>query len=177
MTEYFDFEDGNGLVPAHRHSNGGGWVADTAYVAPTAYVGPNARVYHNARVCDYVIIYDYSEISGNAEIYNHVTIYKNVKVYDNARVYDDTRIYGETRIFGDSRISGDSKVYGIKRSDGRFFNYWPDVNGVMKVQAGYRDFTMEEAEEHWKKTPLGDETMGILKSLKRLSKVKPEGCV
>lgn len=26
----FDFEDGNGLVPAHQHKNGGGWVADTA---------------------------------------------------------------------------------------------------------------------------------------------------
>ena len=29
----FDFEDGNGPVPAHRHSNGGGWVADTAQVS------------------------------------------------------------------------------------------------------------------------------------------------
>ena len=39
----FDF--GNGLVDAHKHLNGGGWVADTAQVAETAYVGPNAQVY------------------------------------------------------------------------------------------------------------------------------------
>lgn len=39
MTTTFDFEDGNGPVPAHQHSNGGGWVADTATVADTAYVG------------------------------------------------------------------------------------------------------------------------------------------
>ena len=26
-----DFKDGKGPVPAHQHSNGGGWVADTAY--------------------------------------------------------------------------------------------------------------------------------------------------
>jgi hypothetical protein len=55
------------------------------------------------------------------------------------------------------------------------------MSGVMKVQAGCRDFTMKEAKKHWRVTrggtPLGDETMEILKSLKRLSKVKPEGCV
>ena len=41
----FDFEDGNGPVPAHKHPNGGGWVADTATVADTAYVGANAEAY------------------------------------------------------------------------------------------------------------------------------------
>ena len=46
----YDFNDGNGPVPAHRHSNGGGWVADTATVADTAYLGPTAHVYGNARV-------------------------------------------------------------------------------------------------------------------------------
>ena len=45
MTTY-DF--GFGYVPAHRHLNGGGWVADTASVAETAYVGPNALVSGNA---------------------------------------------------------------------------------------------------------------------------------
>jgi NDP-sugar pyrophosphorylase family protein len=44
----FDF--GFGPVPAHRHKNGGGWVADSATVADTAYVGPNARVFGKARV-------------------------------------------------------------------------------------------------------------------------------
>ena len=44
----FDF--GDGPVAAHRHPNGGGWVADTASVADTAFVGPDARVYGNALV-------------------------------------------------------------------------------------------------------------------------------
>ena len=48
MMTQFDF--GDGPVPAHRHSNGGGWVADTAHVADTAYVGRNARVSVNAWV-------------------------------------------------------------------------------------------------------------------------------
>lgn len=49
-AQAFDFCDGKGLVPAHRHVNGGGWVANTAYVSDSAYVGPNAQVYGNARV-------------------------------------------------------------------------------------------------------------------------------
>jgi hypothetical protein len=63
----FDF--GNGPVPAHQHSNGGGCVADTAKVADTAYVGPDAQVY---------------DVEG--EIHN-LTLYTgdcNARVYDNA---------------------------------------------------------------------------------------------
>ena len=48
MMTQFNF--GHGLVPAHQHPNGGGWVADTAHVADTAYVGPDAQVYDNATV-------------------------------------------------------------------------------------------------------------------------------
>jgi hypothetical protein len=43
----FDFQDGKGPVPAHQHSNGGGWVADTA------------KVYGNAKVSD-------AKVSGDA---------------------------------------------------------------------------------------------------------------
>ncbi len=48
----FDFGDGKGPVPAHKHPNGGGWVADTASVADTAYVGPDAWVFGKAQVGD-----------------------------------------------------------------------------------------------------------------------------
>lgn len=51
----FDF--GDGPVPAHQHSNGGGWVADTAHVDETAYVGPDARVYGDARVSGAARVY------------------------------------------------------------------------------------------------------------------------
>jgi hypothetical protein len=50
MTQTFDFGDGRGPVPAHQHTNGGGWVSDTATVHDTAYVGPDALVYGDARV-------------------------------------------------------------------------------------------------------------------------------
>ena len=45
----YDF--GWGPVPAHRHKNGNGWVADTAYVEDTAWV------------------YDTASVSGNAQVY------------------------------------------------------------------------------------------------------------
>lgn len=52
--ETYDFNDGNGPVPAHRHKNPdgslGGWVADTAYVSETAHLGLKAQVYGNAFV-------------------------------------------------------------------------------------------------------------------------------
>ena len=76
MTE-FDFKDCNGPVPAKKHSNGGGWVADTATVADSAYVGPDARVFGDA------------EVSGNA------------------RVSDNARVSGYAKVFGNALVSGD----------------------------------------------------------------------
>lgn len=58
MDTKFDFRDGNGPVPAHKHPNGWGWVADTSSVSETAYVGPNAWVFGDARVYDNAMVSD-----------------------------------------------------------------------------------------------------------------------
>jgi len=68
MDTKFDFQDGNGPVPAHKHPNGGGWVADTSSASKTAYVGPNARVFGDARVFDGARVSGYARVSGNAEV-------------------------------------------------------------------------------------------------------------
>jgi hypothetical protein len=51
----------------------------------------------------------------------------------------------------------------------------------MRVIAGCRYFTMEEARQHWQQTrggtPLGNETMAILDAIEALAKVKPGGAV
>lgn len=47
----------------HQHTNGGGWVQNTAEVAETAYVGEDALVFGNA-----VVLWN-SSISGNARVY------------------------------------------------------------------------------------------------------------
>jgi tetrahydrodipicolinate N-succinyltransferase len=72
MTK-FDFKDGKGPVPAKKHSNGGGWVADTATVAETAFVGPDALVFGNARV------------SGNARVYGNAWVYGYAQVSGDAK--------------------------------------------------------------------------------------------
>ena len=54
---------GNGPVAAHKHPNGGGWVADSATVADSAYVGPDAKVYDDAKVSGNAVV------SGNAEVF------------------------------------------------------------------------------------------------------------
>ena len=43
MTQTHVFRDGIER-PAHQHSNGGGWVADTATASEDAYIGPRAEV-------------------------------------------------------------------------------------------------------------------------------------
>ena len=50
MDNKFDFEQCDNPIPAHRHKNGGGWVAETAQVADTVYVGPMAVVYGRANI-------------------------------------------------------------------------------------------------------------------------------
>ena len=84
MTTTFDFQDGNGPVPAHRHPNGGGWVADTATVEETAFVGPDARVYGSALVEGGVQLLSDTRISGvSCVAYNplHVSKSSPSKVY------------------------------------------------------------------------------------------------
>jgi hypothetical protein len=100
---------------------------------------------------------------------------ENLSHYGSAWVSGDAQVYGYAKVYGDAQVSG------VMRSDGYCFCYVPDAEGVFRVIAGCRYFTMDEAKEHWQKTrggtPLGAETMAILDAFEALQKVKPEGCV
>jgi UDP-3-O-[3-hydroxymyristoyl] glucosamine N-acyltransferase len=100
----FDFGDGKGPVAAHRHFNGGGWVADTATVAKTAYIGPDARVYGAARVYDYARMYGNAQVSGNAQVFG------TARVYGTVWVFDDAQVSGNAQVTGDSAVSGTARV-------------------------------------------------------------------
>ena len=63
-----DFKDGAGEVPAHRHPNGGGWVADSATVEATAYVGPRAQVYGRAKLYGYAGLFGHAKVCGDAVV-------------------------------------------------------------------------------------------------------------
>ena len=147
----YNFEDGKGPVKAHKHANGGGWVADTAYVADTVFVGPSAKVSGNARV------YDKAMVSGNAMVFN------------NAKVYGNASVSGNARISGNAWVS--KTPPHVVRTDGYDFIVVPCSDGKNRVIAGCRYFTFKEAKEHWKATrggtELGEETMDILEYLKK----------
>ena len=58
VNEMTTFDFGTGPVPAHKHSNGGGWVADTATVSESVFVGREAMVFDNAVVSGRAVVTD-----------------------------------------------------------------------------------------------------------------------
>lgn len=82
----FDFGDGNGPVPAHRHPNGGGWVADTAFVDKSAVVEEGALVYGVASVYGTVALESGSRVYGDAELEGSLCL------KDGAQVYGDVEL-------------------------------------------------------------------------------------
>ena len=110
MTTTFDFGDGNGEVPAHRHINPdgsvGGWVAETCFVESTAYIGERSLVYEKGRVLDKAKIYDDAKIYGTAWISNHAQVFGNAEVFCNATVS------GFAKIYGDAQFSNGAMAYG-----------------------------------------------------------------
>jgi len=183
VMNIYDF--GYGPVSAHRHSNGGGWVADTATVADTAHVGLNACVSGNAYVSGN------SRVSGNAQVYDNAYVSGNALVYGNAEVFGYAQVHGNSRVFGYALVSGNAKVYDnayvsgnsrvsgnalvsktpvrISRSDGYDFVIVPCADNVDRIIAGCHYFTFEEAYNHWNKEhPNYEETTIILEALKKL---------
>ena len=128
MSETFDF--GDGPVPAHRHVNGEGWVADTAEVSKMAQVSENARVYdraivrHGAAVlgsakvygqaliADQATVYEDAQVFGKARICYSSIIGGHAQVYDQAYVADHANICDKIKVAGEARISGDVHLYG-----------------------------------------------------------------
>lgn len=86
------------------HSNGGGWVANTANVSASAYVGPHAKVLGNATVSDNARIEDYAIVKGAAKVYGNAIIKENAMVFTNAEVYGNAIVSGEARVFNGSKV-------------------------------------------------------------------------
>ena len=112
----FDFGDGNGSVPAHRHKNPdgttGGFIAETAYVAPTAYVGKDACVYGLAGVYDSAVVMNRACVFGQAKIFQKARIAGSAKIYGYTEVSGTACIGGEAYISGDVRINGNTVLLG-----------------------------------------------------------------
>ena len=71
---------GYGPVPAHRHPNGGGWVANTARVDGSAFVGGNAQVFGDAQV------------SGNARVFGDLVLVRGHAFATKANNWEITEV-------------------------------------------------------------------------------------
>ena len=122
-------------VAGHQHSNGGGFVADSAKVDPTAYVGPNAMVLGNAqvlgkaRVGDYAVVMGNAVVKDNARISGHALVKDNVQVYDNGKVRDWATVTGNWKIYENGRalegctLMGGGELHGCATEKGNTCDY------------------------------------------------------
>ncbi len=104
-----EFDAEQGPVPAHRHQNGGGWVANTATVALTAYVGPNASVFGKAMVFTNARLLDDSQVSDRAKVHGDAVLSGNTWVFEEANVSGHVHIHN-TRICGQLYVSGHQSI-------------------------------------------------------------------
>jgi len=106
----FDFEDGKGAVPAHRHRNPdrfeGGWVADTAIVTKTAFLGSGARVFGQAQVCGS------AKVWGAAQVFGSACVYGQAQVFGSSQVFGEAHVFGSAQVFGAAQVQGNVLIYG-----------------------------------------------------------------
>ncbi len=111
-------------VNGHVHSNGGGWVANTATVAATAYVGPLA------------IVRGTSNISGNARVegtawVENATVQNNVIIRDNANVWGGT--YSGSAVISENAIMNNCTVSGTVQAKGNAMEWGATLGNAVVV--------------------------------------------
>lgn len=94
----------------HTHSNGGGWVSDSASVDSSVYVGPNAMVLGSAKLTGNVRVEDYAVVANSVTAQDNVVISGHAIVDGGGFVYDNGWKYGSVVLSGNAVISGSSVV-------------------------------------------------------------------
>lgn len=107
-----DFGNGEGKVFAHRHSNGNGWVADTAYVAESVKVASSCGVYGYARVTDNVTLSGKAHVGDHARVMHNVTLSGATVVRGHALVRDRVNLTEKAFVTGQSHLSGHTFAQG-----------------------------------------------------------------
>ncbi len=104
-------------VSGQRHSNGNGFVADTATVDASAYVGPGvqvldqAQVRGNARIEGRALVRHDTLIQGNAIVSTSASIDLNAQILDYATVRDNGRVYRNAIVKDDAKVQGEVFLY------------------------------------------------------------------
>jgi len=140
--EMFDFEDGNGSVPAHRHPFGGGWVANSAHVDETAWVWCDSRVYGHAQVLHETHIGGQAKVYGSARVRESALVCENAKVCGNADLRGKVEVSGTVLIEGSPSLWGKAKVGGDVLISGDFIYIYgsPEISGKVVILHGAEIF-------------------------------------
>ncbi len=94
----------------HIHSNGGGWVADSASVADSVYVGPDAMVLGGAKLSGNVRVEDHAVVANSVTARDNVTISGHAVVDGGGWVYDNGWKQGSVVLSDNAAISGSAVV-------------------------------------------------------------------
>ena len=107
-----------------RHSNGGGFVANTARVDASVYVGENARVLGyatvsgNARIDGHATVTGSAKVSGNAVVTGHAVVAERAQVRDNAIVADYAGVMGDSVVSDNARVIESGLVFNTYNVSG-----------------------------------------------------------
>lgn len=96
----------------HIHSNGGGWVADSAKVADSVYVGPDAKVLGGAKLSGNVRVEDYAVVANSVTAQDNAIISGHAVVDGGGWYYDNGWKQGSIALSGNAVISDSSVVTG-----------------------------------------------------------------
>ena len=142
------------------------WVYDDAHVLGNAQISGHAWVLGNACVYDNACVFDNARVSGDAQISGHAWVLGNACVSDYACVYDDAYVSGDAQISGNARVSGDAHVSNDANissdfdycailgfgSEGKTITFFKCKNGVIKVNCGCFNGTLDEFRKKVKET-------------------------
>lgn len=160
------YVSGNAIVAGRAFICNDGSVGENAQVFDNAVVRNQASIFGNAKIFGFADIggitwvQDNAAISGNAQLEGDITVRDDVRIFGNASLKGSVCVRDECLIYGDAYIRGNQKLqynvvikedyhYSVTRTDGYDFMYLPCSDGKMRILAGCRYFTIEEARQHW----------------------------
>lgn len=127
----FDFDDGNGPVPAHRHLNPlgdlGGWVANSAEVHPSAYVHEGAHVTGKAQIGKQVLLQHGAKVTGEAKISGPVILGRHVHMGGTVECRYSTRIKHPIFIGYSPLLTGKRSAFENGRA------YWQEADPLPEL--------------------------------------------
>ena len=130
-------------VRGHAHSNGGGFVADSANVDDSVYVAPDAQVLGfatvsgNARILGHAVVANGAKVSGNAIIGDSAVVTGSATVDENARVLESAFVTDTYHVTGNATVKGTAFLYAKGTATGQAMpdgDYYDDSGRT--VQAG-----------------------------------------